>query len=307
MHHVDPRSRLNLGLLSLWLAGLLGFANAAAPTLRPPSQVEHLQRSDSVGERLVIRQFDVGQGDAALITTPTGRRVLIDAGPNATQIARLLVSEGIDTLHLVIASHNHADHIGGMPEVLSRLVVRAYLDNGVSHTTSIYRRTLSALEREPELQYLNATARVITLGSVTLRILPPPRFDRTQNNNSVGVIIEYGQFRALYSGDSERPELRNWLRKGTVPKVTFLKAAHHGSFNGITRQWLRATHPEIVAISVGAGNTYKHPSPRTLSYWKSISSLILRTDRDGTFEVHASSDGKVTMRTDLPSQLEERQ
>ncbi len=306
MHRVDMRSRLNLGLVSLGLAGLLGFANAATPALHRPSQVEHFQHADSVGDRLVIRQFDVGQGDAALITTPAGRRVLIDAGPNATQVARLLANEGIDTLHLVIASHNHADHIGGMPEVFSRLVVRAYLDNGVSHTTSIYRRTLTALEREPELQYLNATARTITLGSVTLRILPPPRFDRTQNNNSVGVIIEYGQFRALYSGDSERPELLSWLRKGTIPKVTFLKAAHHGSFNGITRQWMRTTHPEIVAISVGAENTYRHPSPRTLSYWKSINSRVFRTDRDGTLEVQARADGKVTMRTGLSSQLEER-
>src|SRR5688572_17561976 len=76
---------------------------------------------------LRILQLDVAQGDATLITTEDGRHVLIDAGPRNARVADWLSEAGIDTLHLVIASHAHADHIGGMAEVLARVVVRAYM------------------------------------------------------------------------------------------------------------------------------------------------------------------------------------
>src|SRR5688572_21213992 len=91
---------------------------------------EQRQAQSSAGA-LVIRQYDVGQGDAALITTPAGRRILIDAGRDADSVAILLSAAGVDTIDLVIASHNHADHIGGMPRVLERHVVRAYVENGI--------------------------------------------------------------------------------------------------------------------------------------------------------------------------------
>jgi competence protein ComEC len=86
-------------------------------------------------QRLAIRFLDVGQGDATLITLE-GRHVLIDAGPNREAVARYLVSQGVDTLDLVIASHAHADHIGGMAQVLRTIPVRFYLDNGRPYTTA---------------------------------------------------------------------------------------------------------------------------------------------------------------------------
>jgi beta-lactamase superfamily II metal-dependent hydrolase len=237
----------------------------------------------------------VGQGDAALITTPEGRRILIDAGPRPDDVAALLASEGVDTLDLVIASHNHADHIGGMPEVLRRLVVRAYVENGLPHTTAIYARTLDAVEREPGLQYLVATDRTITLGSVTIRILPPSRMDRSQNNNSVGALVEYGRFRALYTGDSEIPQLRAWLRTARIPRVTLVKVAHHGSANATMPEWARATAPAIALVSVGARNAYGHPSPGVEAVWAAMGAEIRRTDRQGTIEISATADGRFTV------------
>ena len=248
-------------------------------------------------EELSVRQLDVGQGDAALITTPEGRRILIDAGPHPTLVASILRREGIDTVDLVVASHAHADHIGGMPSVFQAVSVRAYMDNGVVHTTATYARTIAAVEREPGLQYLAAIDRTITLGSVTIHVLPPPRTHRSQNNNSVGLLIEYERFRALYTGDSEQRELAHWLREGRIPPVTLVKAAHHGARNGVTAQWVEATAPAIVLVPVGSRNRYGHPSPLVLQLWAAANARVYRTDQMGEIEVKARRDGSFIVHT----------
>lgn len=246
---------------------------------------------------LNLRQLDVGQGDAALLTTPEGRRILIDAGPNKNAVAAILLNAGIDTLDLVVASHAHADHIGGMPEVFSAFVVRAYLDNGIPYTTATYARTLASVENEAGMQYLQPTDRQITIGSLTIRVLPPPQVDHSQNNNSVGLLVEYGRFRALYTGDSEQAELSQWLRDGRVSHVTLVKAAHHGSGNGVTSDWVAATSPAIVLISVGSRNRYGHPSAEVERRWKAANARVYRTDQVGEIEIKASRDGSFTVHT----------
>jgi beta-lactamase superfamily II metal-dependent hydrolase len=240
----------------------------------------------------------VGQGDAALITTPEGRHILLDAGPSGERVANVLRAEGVDTLDLVIASHAHADHIGGMAMVLAGSVVRAYVDNGIPHTTATYRRTLGAVEREPGLRYLDAAERTIGVGSVSVRILPPARADATQNDNSVGVLIEYGQFRALYTGDSEAGAVGAWLAAGRIPRVTMVKIAHHGSRNGSTAALVRATSPVIALISVGSRNAYGHPSAQVEQAWRAAPATVYRTDRHGTIELAAKADGSFTVRTE---------
>lgn len=281
-----------------WMGWAIALCVTAAAQLPAQAQLQ-TQRRAPVGTSagLRIQQLDIGQGDAALITTPEGRRILIDAGPDANTVADVLWDAGIDTLDLVVASHNHADHIGGMPEVFFAFVVRAYVENGVPHTTSVYRRTMTAVEQEPGLRYLEATDRTISLGSVTLRILPPPHADDSQNDNSVGVLIEYGRFRALYTGDSERPELEAWLRAGRVPRVTLVKVAHHGSRNGTTPEWVRATSPAVAVISVGADNRYHHPAPEVERQWAAGGARVYRTDRDGAVEVLVSPDGRFAIHT----------
>jgi beta-lactamase superfamily II metal-dependent hydrolase len=245
---------------------------------------------------LRIIQLNVGQGDAALVVTPENKRILIDAGPNDRHVLSYLRQLNIDTLDLVVSSHNHADHIGGMPAVFIVASVRAYLDNGLPHTTNIYQRTLAAVEAEPGLQYLQATQRSIRVGSVTLRVLPPSMLDNSQNNNSVGLLIEYGEFRGLYTGDSEQPQLENWLRAGLVPRVTLVKAAHHGSWNGVTPDYIEATAPKVVLISVGR-NSYGHPAPAVEQQWARAGAKVYRTDLLGTIEIRALATGKFSLLT----------
>jgi beta-lactamase superfamily II metal-dependent hydrolase len=255
------------------------------------------------GGILRIHQLNVGQGDAALITTPDGRHVLIDAGPHANTVAALLRMVGVDTLDLVVASHNHADHIGGMPDVLDAFVVRAYIENGIPQATAIYRRTLAALEREPGLLFLQPTDRTITIGTVSVRILGSPRVSSSQNNNSVGVLIEHGRFRALYTGDSELPQLAAWRQRGRIPQVTVVKVAHHGSRNGTDASWVRATSPAVALISVGSQNAYGHPSPHVELLWRANGARVYRTDRNGTIEIEARANGRFSVRERTPGDL----
>lgn len=247
---------------------------------------------------LIINFANVGQGDAALVITPERRHILVDAGPSARAMERMFFESVYDTLDLVIASHAHADHIGGMPWVFTRFVVRAYMDNGIPHTTGVYRRTMTSVEREPGLQYVAATERTITVGSVTLRILAPPLLDSSHNNNSIGVVLEMGRFRAILTGDSEHEQLEHWLRIGKASSATIVKAAHHGAWNGATAEWIRATAPAAVVISVGARNRYGHPSPVVVRGWEAVGARVYRTDRDGSVIISAMPDGRFNVLTD---------
>ncbi len=239
------------------------------------------------GQQLELRFLDVGQGDAAVIREG-GKTVLVDAGRSA-KIMLQLQALGIDKIDLLVASHNHADHIGGMTAVLSGTVVRSYLDNGVPHTTATYQRTIEAVAAS-RAQYLRPIHRTITLGSAQLRVLPPPP-GRDQNNSSVGLLVEYGEFRALLTGDSELYELKYWLNNESIPRVNVVKVAHHGSWNGTSTEWVQKTRPEVAVISVGARNSYGHPSPRVIQQWQSVGARVHRTDVEGTVSIFANTDG----------------
>jgi competence protein ComEC len=238
---------------------------------------------------IFISFLEVGQGDATIIRTSDGKIILIDAGPSAPAIRRQLW-EGPDTLDLVIASHNHDDHIGGMMWVLDRFVVRAYMDNGVPHNTATYRRTMLAVEAEGAV-YLEATPRTVTVGSVRLRILPPARHDKSQNDNSVGVLLEFGRFRALLTGDSEGRQLRQWLRDQRIPRVHVLKAAHHGARNGFLPALAQVARPGAVIVSVAERNGYGHPAASVLRAWERSGAKVYRTDRDSSIIIRGTLDG----------------
>jgi competence protein ComEC len=242
---------------------------------------------DAVTTRLELTFIDVGQGDAVLIRSPEGKTALVDAGPG--DITADLYRLAVDTIDLAVASHAHADHIGGMEEVLDRFPVRYYLDNGMPHTTATYRRVMERVQ-ERGITYLRAESRVLRLGSVTIRVLPLDPEAEEQNERSVGLVVEFGSFRGLLTGDSETGALAHFLRTG-VPQVTVLKAAHHGSRNGVTPAWLAATTPRVVVISCGRDNPYGHPHAWALRYYEGAGAEVYRTDRDGTVTIRADGEG----------------
>jgi len=133
--------------------------------------------------------------------------------PAAYELSRLMADPQVRALRTLTRISVAAIDL---MDLLQSTVVRFYLDNGVAHTTAVYQRTLAAV-RACGAQYLNATNRTITMGAAQLHVLAPPA-GNSINNRSVGILIEYGQFRALFTGDSEVEELRCWLASGAIPR-----------------------------------------------------------------------------------------
>ena len=244
---------------------------------------------------ITVSFLDVGQGDAILIRSPEGKTALVDAGPN-NGIVNLLKEKGVESIDLAVVSHHHADHISGMAAVIEKYKPKFYADSNSSHTSTAYRRLLEAVDRagcklvEPRKD----SERKIQLGSVLLRLFPQPEEDKkNENNNSIGIRLEYDEFSVLLTGDSEQMERAWWLEHAEASlyhQATIMKAAHHGSRNGTDEGWLKATSPKLVVISCGAGNSYGHPHEKTLKLLQRLKVPVKRTDVDGTITI--ASDGK---------------
>lgn len=244
-------------------------------------------------EPLLLHFLDVGQGDAVLVEEPEGGAVLYDGGPYRDRALEHLEALGVEEVDLVIASHPHLDHIGGLPAVLGAYEPKFVLDNDLTHTTRPYERYLEAV-RDSGAELLGPEERTITLGSAELHVLPPPGRDAWGlNDNSVGLVVDYGEFRATLLGDAEAAQWGWWLEENHVPEgpVKIHKASHHGSRNGDTREGIERLRPETVVIGVGAGNQYGHPHEEALALYEAVGAEVYATDRHGTVTVSAFGDG----------------
>lgn len=260
---------------------------------------------------LRVDMLDVGQGDAILITSPAGKRVLIDAGPDRDEAADQLQRIGVDHLDLAVATHPHADHIGGMQAVLERIPTGIYLDSAQAHTSATYTALMDEVEAEVEageLRYQAAlSGQVFNLDDgITLRVLWPQetklRNTRSDlNSNSVVIRLDHGQSCFLFTGDAEEPTERALLRDELTAGCDVLKVAHHGSRHSTTDSFLRAVDPEIALISCGVDNRYGHPGQETVDKLRQAGVAIYRTDETGHITVQ--SDGSTLAVTDgLPSE-----
>ena len=284
-HHT--RARRAFATAAILAVSLTALATTLATIATTPAAVQVAPPQPDSSLRVTF--LDVGQGDAILLQAPEGQTALIDAGRG--DIVTLLREMGVTGIDLLVATHPHADHIGGMTGVLESIPVRFYMDNGDPHTTATYRRLLSTLEARPEITYLEATPRTITLGSASLEVLPLlPRGSTDHNNRSVSLVLRFGDFTALLSGDSEVRQLTHFVNQQVVPKLTLLKAAHHGSDNGFTWSFLQTARPEVVVISVGR-NGYGHPRPAALEAYTATAGETLRTDLHGHVQVQGHRNG----------------
>ena len=241
---------------------------------------------------MVVDVLDVGQGDAILVRAE-GRAVLVDAGPGDAIVGQL-ERLGVRRLDLAVASHAHADHIGGMDAVLRAVDTRFYMDNRLPHTTGTYGDVMKTVE-DRRVTYVAADpGREITLGDdVVMTVLAPPatHFTETRsdhNSNSVVLWIRHGTVDLLLTGDAEAPT-EAWLVANKVPDVEVLKVPHHGSDHSSTAPFLQAVSPEVAVISCGRDNKYDHPGAEALSRLAAAGARVYRTDTMG--QVRIVSDG----------------
>jgi len=238
-----------------------------------------------------VRFLDVGQGDPALIRSGACA-ALIDAGMG-DDAARRLDALGVDRLDYLIASHNHRDHIGGVGEVLRAAKVGLYIHNGRPERSQTQRFTLAILAREGT-PLRTASLDTLPCGDARLIVAASPVAGAggDQNDRSVIVRLELGEFSALFTGDSGFEQLRAMIEAGWARSATVLKAAHHGARDGVTPLWIARVHPDVVVISAGARNAYGHPDPVALRYYLAGGREVYRTDRDGEVVVRGEAGGQ---------------
>lgn len=281
-----------LGRVSRFFVGLFLCLAVLLPTSNPARAAE-----------LVLTFFDIGQGDAALIVSPTGKRVLVDGGPPEGTQALLdgLSQRGIDRLDLIILSHPHLDHLGALRKLLERVQVGLFLDAGYPSTSPPYAALLRTLQ-EKNVPVAQATlGRNIDLGGgAALRVIGPPSpwLERTRsdvNANSVVVRLSWKDRSALFSGDAE-PETERWLleRYRSEPALLtaeVLKVPHHGGKYSSTASFVAAVKPRWAVISVAAVNDYNHPTPEAMGRLQQVGAQLLRTDQSGNITLR-SRDGQ---------------
>jgi competence protein ComEC len=248
--------------------------------------------------RLRVDFVAVGQGDAVLITSPAGKTVLIDGGPSEAgeRLAAFVAARTRAPLDLVLLTHRHADHLGGLGAVIRRQGARLFMDAPRAHPSPAYAALLRTLE-ERRIPVRDAVAgRTIDLGGGARLVLlgpPAPPLTGTRsdvNANSVVARLEHGQVRMLLTGDAEAPTERWLLHTGVDLRASVLKVAHHGSRYASSAAFLAAVAPAIAVVSCGIGNEYHHPHQATIARLQRQGARVLRTDQDGTVTV--SSDGR---------------
>ncbi len=252
-----------------------------------------LAAASALAGSLVLDVLDVGQGDAILIRTED-KAALIDAGLRKAHVVEQLQKLGVDHLDLVVATHPHADHVGGMADVLRVYKPKLYLDNGLPHTTRTYEELMALVEAE-HIPYRTARqGMTLRLGgeAVFTVLFPaerPLRGTRSDlNSNSVVLRLDHGQVGVLLMGDAEEPTEDALVAAGLAP-AQVLKVAHHGSAHSTHAPFLRAVQPKIALISCGADNRYGHPDPDTVKRLRRAGALVFRTDRSG--QIRVLSDG----------------
>jgi len=270
--------RIWAGVLTLWLCAL---APAAA----------------WAGE-LRVYFFDVGQGDAALIISPTGRTVLIDAGPPSAAAALRDRLQALLTgpLDVAILTHAHLDHLGGMAAALGARGVRQFIDSGFAHPSpsdAALRAYLRAHQIPTET--VHAGQALELGGGAQLRFLAPkaPFLTGTAsdaNANSVVAKLVFGKRSVLFMGDAEPQTEARLLADGAPLRADVLKVSHHGVGRSTTAALVAAVHPGLAVISCGVGNDVGAPSRAVEDRLRQGGARVLRTDLDG--EVRIVSDGQ---------------
>jgi competence protein ComEC len=261
---------------------------------------------DTQPGRLEMTAIDVGQGDSILLALPDGKLMLVDGGGfpafggrarsnleiGEDVVAPYLWTRGIHRLDVIVASHGHEDHIGGLPALIADFRPRE-IWTGAEPDSAAWRAVRQAAARAgAKMAALTAPAKLSFGGALFETLAPLPGYEPGRspgNNDSLVLRVCYGRTSFLLAGDAERP-IENWmLAEGEVARTNVLKVPHHGSRTSSTAPFLDAARPGFAVISAGFENSYGVPNREVLDRLRERGALTLRTDLDGLVSV--TSDG----------------
>ena len=266
----------------------------------------------AVEGNLEIHHIDVGQADSTLIITPTADTILVDTGDwrqDGADVIAYLDELGIERIDHLVATHAHADHIGGHAAIIETFeterdgIGTAY-DSGVPHTSATYDNYLDAIEdHDVELLVVEEGDELpLDDDDLVARVLNPPAGESGDDlhENSVSLAFEFGEFSYLTTGDAERDaEERMVAEWAETLDATVYQAGHHGSSTSSTAPFLDEVSPEIAVVSSDYDSQYGHPHDETLqafaergieTYWTGVHGDIVVTTNGTTVEVTTEAE-----------------
>ncbi len=277
---------------------------APAPGPKPAPALARRYFGRPADGKLHVYFFDVGQGDAALIISPTGRTVLVDAGPAAagTHLANRLPELLTDKLDLVVLTHPRPDHYSGLAAAVGAVGARKLLEPQHPNTPADYDALLTSLgstgveifSPAPSPATPNEPLNLPLGGDAVLSVLWPraptePLLggEPASELNSIVLRLTYKETTVLLTGDAREQTESHLLSRQAPVRATLLKVGAHGAGSASSAAFLAAVHPRAAIISTDVAKT---PDKAVLERLESVKARVFRTDRDG--EVHAVSDGK---------------
>lgn len=248
--------------------------------------------SSKVSQTVTVHFINVGQADSIYIQAPGNYDILIDAGNNddGQLVVNYLKSRNIDDIEIMVATHPHEDHIGGLDDVLEAFDVEIIIDSGSIHTSATFEDYINAVvqEKAEGAKVLEDDNLTFNLGDgIHFKIIELGDGYDNLNNNSVVSLLDYNNVEVLFMGDLESDiEIANLSK---FPDIDILKVGHHGSNSSTSEAFLNQTTPRDAIISVGKDNSYGHPHQDVLDVLKNRGINIYRTDVSGNIVV--TTDG----------------
>lgn len=269
---------------SFLLFTLLFTCCACAPQQAQPADAENL----------IIHYIDVGQADSMLLIVDD-TTILIDGGntPTAGDVVKYLKRYGIEELDLVVNTHPHGDHLGGIPAVLSNFPVKEVWCSHAGFTTYLFSQFKDGVENQGLSIVCPAPGTLWEADGLKISVIGPLKGVSTYedlNDTSLVLMVEYGQRKFLFTGDMEAYAEKQLVDAGVKLEADVLKVGHHGSYSSTSQVFLDKVDPEYGIITCGRNNEYGHPHDAPINRLFRADVELYRTDLMGSIILVTDGD-----------------